>query len=97
MNIDQRRAAFETWFRQKYDSELYCQARLEAWQAALKSPEVEALRKDSQRLSAIESDEGADIIRLSSDEWEVSGYAKDLYGTGRTLREAIDAAMEKQK
>lgn len=43
--IDEQRAAFEAWFRQKYDSELYCQARLEAWQAALASPEVQALRE----------------------------------------------------
>ena len=73
------------------------QIAYEAWQAALESPEVEALRKDSQRLSAIESDEGADIIRLSSDEWEVSGYVKELYGTGRTLREAIDNAIKEVK
>lgn len=93
---DQQRAAFEAWQANQnpkvYPAER--QAFEAGWQAALQSPEVEALRKDSQRLSAIESDEGADIIRLSSDEWEVSGYAKDLYGTGRTLREAIDNAIK---
>lgn len=98
MNQDQQRANFDAWYdtydprtpQSPFDKNL----AWKAWQAALGSPEVQALRKDSQLLSAIESDEGADIIRLSSNEWEVSGYAKDLYGTGRTLREAIDNAIK---
>lgn len=78
-----------------YRSHLVGWMRL-AYQAALASPEVKALRKDAERLSFIEDEGGADIVRLSSDEWEVSGI-EEIYGTGHTLRQAIDAAMEKQK
>lgn len=103
------KAAFEAWFRQKYDSELYYQARLEAWQAALASPEVQALRKDAERLIGLikmcgHVQDGSDsVVRIFQDdatcEWIVRN-GDPMNGSffhGSSPRAAIDAAMEKQK
>lgn len=73
------------------DWNIKCGREVRAVYTAPTTPEVQALREDSERLSFIENEGGADIVRLSSDEWEVSGN-EEIYGTGHTLREAIDHA-----
>lgn len=52
MNIEQERADFEAWYRQKYDSTLYCESRWEVWQAraALQG----SLDKSQDRADAVE-------------------------------------------
>lgn len=63
-------------------------------QAVLQSPEVQALRKDKERLDFIEEQYGADIVCFESGEWEIS--SNDIIGFGSDLRDTIDSAMERQ-
>lgn len=63
-------------------------------QAPLQSPEIQALRKDKERLDFIEAQYGADIVCFESGEWEIS--SNDIIGFGSDLRDTIDAAMEQK-
>lgn len=56
--------------------------------------EIQALREDAERINWIESQYGADIVCMDTEQWEVS--STDAFGEGLILRDAIDAAMEKQ-
>lgn len=102
---DQQQTAFYAWYRRKYDSELYCQARREAWQAALASPEVQALREDAERYRWLrnESWAGYNQSKRKPQVAETIVFVQDGAGNVKTilaedaLDAAIDAAMEKQK
>lgn len=60
-------------------------------QAVLQSDEVQDIKKDRSFIDWIDENFGVDIVCLDSGEWEVSGI--DIYGSGSTLRDAIDAAI----
>ena len=62
-------------------------------QAVMQSPEVQAWKRDAERVEFIETLYGADIVCFDSGNWEVS--SSDIYfGEGRSLRSAIDAAKD---
>lgn len=54
MNIDQQRDSFEAWIKTHCDYDDLDRSEMmlafDAWQAALASPQVQALRKDAERL-----------------------------------------------
>src|SRR5690606_1322981 len=62
--------------------------------AVLQSPEIQELRKDARRLDFIESEGAADVYQSEDADWIVDTGGQ--FGIGGDLREAIDAAMEKQ-
>ena len=64
--------------------------------AVLQSPEIQALKKDAERVEFIEVHYGADIVCFDSGNWEVSS-GDMCFGEGLSLRSAIDDAMEQQK
>lgn len=90
---------------QNYDH----QCAWEAWKAALASPEVQALRKDAERLNGLiemcgHLQDGSDsVVRIFQDDatckWIVR-VGDPMNGSvfhGSSPKAAIDAAMEKQK
>lgn len=91
---EQIRSLGEAWscFFQEVGYEDDCIRDIE--QAVLQSKQVQAWKKDAERINWIESQYGADIVCLDTEQWEVS--STDAFGEGLILRDAIDAAMEKQ-
>lgn len=117
MNIEQQRASFEAWLGfspMKMDDGNYADPDVcvdwQVWQAALQSPEVQALRKDAERLDWIQEQakesrsgvgfdwrpayaEGGRVIEMKG--WRFMRH-HFLGDRKPNIREAIDAAMEKQ-
>lgn len=103
MNIDQQRAAFEAWA--EVGAELHkmlggeyssstTRFAWEAWQAALASPEVQALRKDAERYRWLREQHEKPVGWLTICEagtWDLKPWSGDDPDT------TIDAAMEEQK
>ena len=63
-------------------------------QAVLQSPEVQAWKRDAERIQFFESQCGGDWLKLEVGNWIVDTGSR--FGMGEGLRSAIDAAMEKQ-
>lgn len=123
MNIEQQRAAFEAWFlannpsweitpeEKRSGQYIFERANIqvEAYLAALASPEVQALRKDAERLEALIAlcgyvEDGSDsVVRIFQDdatrEWvvRIGGPMDGAIFHGPSPRAAIDAAMEERK
>ena len=112
--MPEQRNAFEVWISQEprgystvmvSDKSAYSyntvQVAWESWKEALQSPEVQALRKDAERLDFLISEE-CQIQSLSLSNgvryrlyWpDIDEAQCELYTDPRA---AIDAAMEKQK
>ena len=114
MNIKQQQAAFEAWYQHHHgDRDAYVldasgeyadkqvQGAFNVWQAALQSPEVQALRKDAERLDFMISEE-CQIQSLSTPNEVRHRLSWPDYGEAQSEwfinpRAALDAAMEKQK
>jgi hypothetical protein len=76
------------------DGALVYQLCRDVEQAVLQSPEIQTLRKKAAMIDFLEQHQGADISVLMGGEWEVCG--SEIYGTGASLSEAFDAAMEQK-
>lgn len=95
------RAVFESWLSRHCDyddlSKPEIELAYEAWQAALESPEVQALRKDAERLDWLDARAHcADWVEGEPTKRVIRAEDGQVY-TGDTWREAIDVAMEEQK
>lgn len=103
---DNQRAAFEAWASKQgrygsadcpvdYHRGVTRDAE-KVWQAALESPEVQALRKDAERLDWLDARAHcADWVEGEPTKRVIRAEDGQVY-TGDTWREAIDAAMEEQ-
>lgn len=60
-------------------------------QAVLQSPEIQALRKDAERLDWIEANHGCNITEFVGGIWEVD-VPDGPFGVRNSMREAIDHA-----
>ena len=114
MNQEPQRAAFEAWCKERFgqiplwveeDGEYLLssvQLRFEAYQAAVASPEVQALRKDAERLDFLTKPESSWFVQWGKRSGKPVRFRMiddgDVFGKWNdTARQAINAAMEKQK
>jgi len=120
MTPEQERAEFEAWAMYKADLQkgpageyvdIFARVMLDAWRAALASPEAQALSKDAERLDWIENQAKESRSGISID-WR-SAYSEEsrilepkgwrvmrhrfLGDRKPSIREAIDAAVRALK
>ena len=105
MNQDKQRAAFEAWTGYSEEAlsrdagDGYCIKGVDnewrAWQAALASPEVQALRKDAERYRKLVADW---FDHVHGREFELmNDMPPESYQSKADIDEEIDKTMEKQK
>ena len=90
MNIERERAEFEAWYAAPNNNG----TAWEAWQAALASQQVQALRRDAERYRWLRGQHEKPVGGLTICEvgtWDLKPWSGDDPDA------AIDAAMEKQK
>ena len=103
MRAENEHTSFESWYgpdsttdvtlgRGEWSEEK--RAAWDAWQAALASPEVQALREDAKRLEWVIKNTRCDPDMSGNHYWWPNSFNQRI--RGNTLRKAIDAAMEKQ-
>lgn len=91
---DQQRAAFEAWLSVKPCGAAHDFA-WEAWQAAIASPEVQALREDAELYRFLREQKDGDGPAAAVRCIDGPYFNRAIYG--ERLDATIRAAMEKQK